>query len=596
MPHPHKEQSPPPDDANELSRTKILAGPRQLDEEQLASLNIAKSPTDELVEIILESIRQEFAALHIDHLRERNVGNSDILHDIGEIARSVFAQGNRGDEEASGRYDFMVMADNCDQQRKVSVDINMQQVLIRVKGVAAQDGRDGILKEVGEYVKHTRPQLTEESEVVNHYLTGKFAPARAGEALVLIDNSQVRGSSGIDCLGHTIRPQAGTPCQVQIGKGIRKKILAPGKFQLTANRTGVAKPVYDKNNTLCSIDVLESVQVSEVSLREGGHVAIKGTGGQTSQLDVEDTIVDAVGRAFSVRTTGTVNVKETIYGEVLAGEINARMINAEKKLVAAHDGIMVRQAVQTSVLRAQVISIGKGGNGGSLINSTCRARRTFIADNVRFLGRNAIILGNDLFREAGAVLCGKDLFADRQHLINEQNTLRQQGEDLSEELRQGLLRQVQKQNNVAGSDHRTLLKKIADDERAFGRCPLGEEEQLTIELKNALTDLGVHDSLAFLNLFATKKQLRTKLKATTSRLRAISPPLAVHLQTVDLNDGAQLTIRCWRDSIRINRVEKNIIIIRELPEEELFRGKSGRFSLDISFDYETGKLTCSDLS
>ncbi|MDH3393691.1 MAG: FapA family protein, partial [Desulfobulbaceae bacterium] len=523
-------------------------------------------------------------------------GNPNLLEEIGEVAKSVFARGRRGEDEARGRYEFKVMADKGEQQRKVTIDISMAEIHVRVKGVAPQDGRDGILREIGDYVKHTRPQEAGDKDTVNHYLTGKFAPAREGEALVMIDNSLVRGINGIDCLGHTIPPKAGAPCQIQTGKGIRKKLLAPGKFQLVANRTGVARPVYDKEDKLCAIDVLESVHVSEVSLREGGHVAIRGTHGQASELEVEDTLVDSVGRAFSVRTTGTVNVRETIYGEVLAGEIKARMINAENKLIAARDTIRVASAVQTSVLRAPIIAIGQGANLGSLINSTCRARQTFSANNVRFLGRNTIILGNDQVREEGAVLCGADLFADRQQILNEQRSLQQQGEDLTEELRQGLLRQVKMQNNVAGTDHRTLLQTIAAGEKAYGRCSVEEEEQLTIKLNNALTDLGVRDTLAFLNLFSTKKQLREKLKKTASRLKAISPPLSIKLHGVDLNDGAQLTIRCWRDTLHINRIEKKIIIKREQPEEELFSGRSAQFSLEISFDYQSGKLACSALS
>jgi len=584
------------DNADDLSRTRVLPGPRRLDnEEQLAGVRHAPSPVDTLRDLILEGIRREFVALRIDNTREREAGNADLLHEIGEIAISVLTRGRRGEDDARGRYEFMVLADNSEQQRKVTIDISLDEIQVRVKGVAAQDGRDGNMKEIGEYVKHTRPRVVAERETVNHYLTGKFAPAREGEPLVMIDNSGVRGVSGIDCLGHTIKPRSGTPCQVQTGKGIRKKMLSPGKFQLVANRTGVAAPVYDKDGTLCVIDVQESVQVSEVGLREGGHVAIKDASGLTSELEVEDTTVDSVGRAFTVRTTGTVNVRETIYGEVVAGNINALMVNAEGKLVAARETIRIANAVQTSVLRAPNISIGKGGNLGSMINSTCRARHNFIATGVRFLGHSMIVLGNDLTRQNGTVVCGADLFADRQRIATEQKKLQQQMKGLAEEIRQGLLRQVNKQNKAPGTDYRTLLKIIADDEQAYGLCPDGEEEQLTIKLNNALTDLGVGNTLAFLNLFSAKKQLRKKLKDASAHLAAISPPLTIKMRAVNLNDGAQLTARCWHDVVMITRIEKEIVINRELEAEAILRCHIGSFSLDASFDYQTEKIICAEL-
>ncbi|MDH4320424.1 MAG: FapA family protein [Desulfobulbaceae bacterium] len=587
---------PAPANNDDLSRTTILAGPRRFDDaEQLAAIRRAASPGDAILDLILESIRQEFSVLRIDNTREREAGNVDLMQEIGEIAGAVFARGRRGEEDARGRYEFMVMADNCEQQRKVTIDISLDEIQIRVKGVAAQDGRDGILKEIGEYVKHAKPREVAERETVNHYLTGKFAPAREGEALVMIDNSGVRGMNGIDCLGHHIKPKAGIPCQVKIGKGIRKKLLAPGKFQLLAARTGVAAPVYDKDGTLCAIDVRESVQVKEVGLREGGHVAIKGADGLTSELEVEDTTVDSVGRAFTVRTTGTVNVRETIYGEVVAGNINALMVNAEGKLVAAHDTIKIANAVQTSVLRAPRIIIGKGDALSSMINSTCRSRHTFIATGVRFLGHSMLVLGNDLARHNGTVVCGADLFADRQRIASEQLALQRQMKDLAEEIRQGLMRQVQKQNNAPGTDHRTLLKTIAEGEQAYGLCTVEEEEQLAIRLNNALTDLGVGNTLTFLNLISAKKQLRKKLTAATEQLAAISPPLTIRLRAVNLNDGAQLSIRCWHDVVMLTRIEKEIIVSRELQAKEILRRRIDSFSLDATFDYPTEEIVCQDL-
>ncbi len=588
---PSSAQSP-----NDLVKTTLLPGPRRLDDEQAAIQSNTTSPADTILQIIMESIREEFIALRIDNNRELEAGNDDLLHETSAIAGAVFARGRRGEEDAKGRYEFKVLADNCEQQRKVTIDISLTDIQVQITGVAAIDGKDGTLKEIGKYVQHTRPQEVKGKANVDHYLTGKFAPAREGEPLVLIDNTAVRGAMGIDCLGRPIKPRPGTPCQIQTGKGIRKKILVPGKFQLVARRTGLAAPVYNKRGILYSLDVRESLQVSEVGLREGGHIALKGSNGRTSKLEIEETTVDSVGRAFAVRTNGTVNVKETIYGEVLANDIHTQMINAENKLIAARDSIIVDNAVQTSVLRASEITIGKNGNQGSMINSTCRARHNFTASGIRFLGQCTVVLGNDLVREAGEIICGADIFAQRQRIINEQQSLQQQVEDLAEEMRQGLLRQVKQQNNRVGTDHRTLLKKIATGVKAYNHCQEEEEEQLTIKLNNALTDLGTRNTLAFLNLFSTKKQLRKKLKIATSQLAAISPPLAIRLQSVNLNDGAQLTIRCWQDVVIISRVDKEIIISRELPPEEMLRRKIDKFSLDVSYDYQTAKLICADLT
>ena len=578
---------------DDLTKTTILASLRQLDEEQLRTISQSQSPDNTLLDIILESIRLEFTALRIDNTREQEAGNHDLFQEIKEVAKAVFTRGKRGDVDARGQYEFQVMADKGQQRRKVIIDISLTEIQIRAKGVAAQAGKNGIVKEVGQYVKHARRPKKTDTGTVNHYITGKFAPASEGEVLVLIDNSLTGGVNGINYIGHAIRPRTGTPRQIQIGEGVRKEILAPAKFQLIANRTGVVGPIYDLDGNLRIIDVQESVQVSEVGLREGGHVAIKGTDGNACELDIEDTNVDSVGRAFKIRTSGTVTVKETIYGEVIADNVKALMVNAEGKIVAARNTIMVGSALQTSTLHARNISIGRKGKQGSVINSTIRARHQFSATDVRFLGRNTIVLGSDIARENDTIVFGTDLFANRQGTTTEQRSLQNQVDNLMEEIRQGLAQQVKKQKNAVGTDFRTLLATISASEQAFGNCPAEEEDQRRIELNNALADLGILDTMGFLNLFAAKKKLDNQLREATSQLDEISPPLTLNLKSVSLNDGAQLLVKCWRDAIMITRVEQEIIISREKQEKDIFRGKTDKLTVELSFDYQSNKLTCS---
>ena len=591
-PHPAAET----DDNAGLNKTIILPSLRQLDEEQIKTIRHSETPDDTLLGIILENIKYEFNTLKIDNDQEQQAGNPDLLQEIKEVAKAVFARGKRGEETAKGRYEFAVLADNCTPRRKVTVDISLTEIRLMAKGVAAINGKNGLLKEIGEYIKHVRPKNITDKDTVNHYITGKFAPARKDEALVLVDNSFVNGENGIDCLGHPIRPRPGIPRQIKFGKGVRKEMLSPTKFQLIANRTGIIEPVYDKHGSLRNIDVRESVQVNEVGLREGGHVAIKGIDGLASELDVEDTSVDSVGRAFKIRTSGQVNVKETIYGEVLAENVNALMINAEGKLIAARDTLKVRNALQTSTIRAKNIIIGSSNNKGSAINSTCRARQSLTATNIKFLGRITIILGNDIARENNTVISGVDLFADRLRIANEQRALQKQVDTLVEEIREGLAQQVKKQKKTASQDYRTLLNTIAACEQAYSGCPEEYEDRMRIKLNNALADLGTLDTMAFLNRFAAKKKLMRQLKETAAQLEAISPPLAISLQSISINDGAQIIIRCWRDTLTITRIEQEIIISREKPEEKLFHGKLKEFTITLSFDYQTGKLICSQPS
>lgn len=406
-----------------LSKTITLAGIGELREKEPSTTQLAESPDNVVLDLITENIRQEFIALRIDGKLEQEAGNPNPLQEIRETAKAVIAKSRRGEEAARGRYEFPVLADKGDRRRKVTIDITLDEIQLRIKGVAAQNGRDGLIKEIGEYVSHTRPKNIRDTDKVNHYITGRFAPARIGEPLVVIDNTVIRGKNGIDCQGRPIYPRPGNPRQVEYGPGVRKDILAPAKFQLVSMHTGIAVPVYNSEGVLQAIDVKESVQIGEVGLRQGGHVAIKGAHGRAKELEIEDTKVDSVGRAFKIRTSGKVIVSETVYGEVVANDILATMINAEGKLVAARNAIKVDIALQTSAIYAQKITIGKWSSHGSIINSACHARHNFTALNARFLGRNTVVLGNDIARENHLVVSGSDLLATRQRTIKEQLNL-----------------------------------------------------------------------------------------------------------------------------------------------------------------------------
>ena len=579
---------------NNLTKSTTLASLQKLDDEQREAIKHSKSPEDTLLKIILESIRLEFVSLRIDNDLEQETGNQDLLQEIREIAKSVFTRGQRGDEKARGLYEFKVMADKSEVKRKVIVEITLAEIQIRVKGVAPKPGRNGILKEVGEYVKHARrPKRMSEAGNVDHYMTGRFAPAREGEPLVVVDNSMIKGENGIDCQGRAIRPRAGNSRQIQFGEGVRKETLTPTKFQLVANRTGVAMPIYDPNGNLRIIDVQESVQISEVGLREGGHIAIKNRDGIASELDIEDTTVDSVGRAFKIRTSGTVTVKETIYGEVIADNIKAFMVNAEGKIVAAKDTIKVASALQASTLHAKNIIIGRKGIPGSSINSTYRALHNFTANDIKFRGHNKVLLGNDLACQDDKTICGTNLFANRQGTTSEQRSLQNQVESVTNEIRQGLALQIQKQKKAAGTNYQAILATIGAIEQVFDLCPPEDEAELKIKLNNALTDLGTLNTLSFLNLYSTNKKLKNQLREASSQLEDISPPLTMKLQSVNLNDGAQIIVSCWRDTILITRIEQEIIISREKTQEEIFRGKIKQISIEVSYNYETNKLTCS---
>ena len=591
-------------DADELVKAVRLAGPRALPEAEREAVAASPSPDEAMSARLVDMLASALKALRIDNGREIEAGNANLLMELRESVRLLIAKVRRGEEEFSVRYEFPVLGDGGDKRRTVVIDLAAAEMVIRVKGVEPRHGQDGMFREVGEYVKQGRPQEAADGSV-NHFITGRFAPGREGEILVVIDNSLVRGENGVDCLGRAIKPREGIPCRIESGKGIRKKPLGGGRIQLIAGRTGVVVPVYNEEGVLCSLDVRESVKIGEVGHREGGHLAARGAGGGAAALDIGETTVDNVARGFVVHTSGTVNVRHTIFGEVQGGVINAEMVNAEGRLVAARDAIDVRRSVQATILHARVIRIGHGKKPGSIINATFRARHGLSVGHCRILGRNSVVLGNDLPALAGGggakggeagelVVSGEDIFVRRPELLARQQELRSQRQAVVREIRDGLVAQVKKQEGGggAGKDFRKLLDAIAVADRTYGRCPADEEEQLAIRLVNSLMDLGVRDTLWYLNRFSAKKQLGLEVATVGELLAAISPPLAVKLDRVEMNDSAWLTIRCWDDELVVRRVDQELVVSREQPATELYRGPATLFSLTVTFDYETGQLSC----
>ena len=591
--------------ADGLVKVVRIAGPRALGEAHRQDLAAAPSPVDALLDRVVVEFAKAFKALRIATCVGPDGAVVDFLGEIRELTRVLLAKGRRGEVEAMSRCEFAV-DDNHPQRRTVAVDMALDVATIRVKGVAPQHGVNGIVKEVGDYFKYGRARERRDGSV-NHYLTGKFAPAKEGEVLAILDNSGNHGVNGVDCLGKTIRARNGTPVFVSVGNGVRKVTQDGGKVQLVSERTGVVVPLYDKMGQLRSIDVRESVKIGEVGIREGGHVAARGAAGRAAELHVDDTSVASVPRAFVIRTTGVVNVADTIFGEVTGGAINAEMINAAGKTIAARESITVRRSVQASTLHAATILIGQGKIPGSVINAPFCVRHSFTAVNLKLLGNNTLRLGNDLLDgktpETGLNLrCGdnsfrgEDLFAERPQLQASQEELGGQFSGSMAAIREGLLAQVKKQQRLGRTDldFKKLLAAIVAAGQVFEQCPVEEEEQRAMQLVNALMDLGVRDTLSFLNWFRDRKRLQGELDAVEARLAAISPPLEVEMNGVTVNDGARLVISCWKDSILLRRVEEELIVSREAPAEELHRSATGGspFAFAVSFDYETGRLAC----
>ncbi len=601
----HKKQSCQGDGDDDLVKVVRLAGPRALGAGERETLEIAPSPVDALLDRVVAEFAKVFKALRVGNFIEVQGSTVDALQELRELTRALLARGRRGDEEAVSRFEFTV-GDKQPKQRTVTVLIALDAATIRVKGVPARNGVDGIIREVGDYFKYGRGSARRDG-TVNHYLTGKFAPAREGEVLVIIDNSRVRGENGIDVLGRAIRARTGTPGFVAVGKGVRKETSEDNKVQIIAERTGVVVPLYDQNKVLRSIEVRESVRIGEVGHREGGHVAARGLAGRVEELQVDDTTVESVPRAFVIRTSGAVNVAQTIFGEVLAGAITAVMINATGKTVAARDAITVRRAVQASTLHAQAVLIGQDRVTGSIINATFNIRTSFTAVNLKLLGNNILRLGSDKLDgqgpETGASCLkgdvrswrGEDLFAGRNGIAAEREALEREHEEVVVAIRDGLLGQVKRQTTLGRGDlnFKQLLAVIAAAGQAYEQCPPEEEEAKSQILINALMDLGVQDTLSFIRRFAAKKKLQVDLADARRRLANISPPLEAEFTKVALNESGRLTIRCWQDAVVLNRIGSELILSREAPEEVLFRGVLGLFSLSASFDYETGKLVCS---
>jgi len=591
---------------DDLVKAVRLAGPRSLGESERETLAIDPASVDDLPDRMVVEFAKAFKTLRIGNGLDPGGGVVDPLHEVRELTRALLARGRRGDEEAVSRFEFIV-ADKLPKQRKVTVVMSLDTAAIRVAGVPARHGINGIVREVGDYFKYGRGGARRDGRV-NHYLTGKFAPARESEVLVIIDNSRVRGDNGIDCQGRAIRARNGTPGFVAVGNGVRKSVSEDGsKIQLIAARTGVVVPVYDEKDILRSIDVRESVSVGEVGHREGGHIAARGAGGRAAELDVEETSVESVPPAFVIRTTGTVNVQQTIFGEVLASAINAEMINAAGKTVAAREALTVRRVVQATVLHARAILVGQGRVSGSIINSTFHVRNSFTAVNLKLLGNNTLRLGSDLLdgktpatgaahiKSDARAWRGEDLFAGRVGISQEREAAKREYNQVLAAIRDGLQGQMKKQISIGrgGLDFRTLLAAIAAADQEYSRCPVEEEEAKSQVLVNALMDLGVQDTLTFMRRFMAKKKLQGDLVGVAGQLAAISPPLTVELNKIVINDSARLTIRCWDDVVILQRIGSEIIVGREEPAEELFRGTQSLLSLTVSFDYEAGRLVCS---
>jgi hypothetical protein len=548
------------------------------------------------------ALDEVFRKLRITRLEEVPVGGGNARAELTGLLTAMLTRLKRGETAASMRLTFEMTTDPGPHKRTVIVDIALALARVTVIGVQPVAGTSGFLREKGWYAR-AREQRRRVDGKVDHYLTGGFAQAREGELLAVIDNTRIKGEPGINVRGNVIAPKRAAKYWLETGAGIAKKEDARGRIELYATGIGMVKSRYDAEGNLRHLTVERSLKLGEVGLRAGGHVVARGAGGRGEALQVETAEFRTISAAFEARTEGAIFVRETVQGKVHGASVTADLVNqmAGKFIVATRGALTINRSVQGGYLYGPEVVIGNGRVPATLMNGVIHARNLFIGRNLILAGRNRIVLGNDTFHEPAAEgtrsrSSGSNLFANRPQLqldlAERRSELTRIAEALGAMISGHIRRKMVARQVVNREAFSRSLEVITLLDQQLAAAPAGQEDALLQRFSGVLFDIGVEDTLPFLQRFSRKKKLKDELVQLEAALAAITQNIVVELDLGAGKEGAVLTVKCWKDEVLCRCLDQELRIERPATEELLFSGPAKRRTVSISFDYASERLAC----
>ena len=564
----------------------------------------ADSGTQLLHDKIMHSLLELFNKLRLRNLDEVALGESHALHEFSQTIKGLLLRIKRDEPDPHARLTFSVTNDNGPFQRKVEFDIGREQARLTVIGVAPKDGIDGFVREKGSYAALRRAR--KESKQIDHYTTGEFAQAVAGEVLAVIDNTRIYGTPGIDVRGTTIKPRKGVPFAVGTGEGVERRETASGKVQLIALHSGLVKTSYDHDERLRSIEVVRDIRLGEVGFRSGGHVMANGAGGGKKSLSIDTAEFKSVPPAFEARTEGLIVVKELVQGKVFGAEITAEMVNQGdgKYMVATGGGITINRSLQGGTLFAPEIIIGNGRVAATLMNGRLHARNRLVARRVILSGHSRLLMGNDVMREeqgkgkggGSCSLSGRDLFRGRSTLKSdiavEERDLRETNEKINKFLVDHIRKKAEIRRPLDHDKVRSAMQAFAELDRQYSRCSHEEEEELRAKITTLLYEIELDNVMPVIRLLSEKKRTQGQLSILEGKLEEMTQPIELEFELAQVKEGASIDIRCWQDTLRLRRVERELLL--ERGEKRLLTLPVDNQEIALHFDYESEKLELED--
>ena len=550
---------------------------------------------------LMRAFREVFNKLKLHNLEEVKIGSSNVLHELNQLLNTLLLRIKRGDPDPHVRLEFTAALDTGPHQRQVTIDISKTRTRLTVTGTPPKDGIAGFLREKGRYAAERRAR--KQAKQIDHYTTGEFVQTSRGEVLAVIDNTKIKGETGIDVRGLVVKPEVAAAYHIQLGEGVEKRETPSGKIELVTTTTGLVKTRYDAENSLRYLAVEGQLKVGEVGLRSGGHIKARGAG-KGGALQIEKAEFRSVPPAFETRTEGSILVKEMVQGTVYGAEVSADMVNQVpgKYIVATQGAITINRSVQGASLYASEIVIGSGRVVAPLMNSRLYVRNNFVGRKVLLSGRNQLVLGNDLMRDglsAGSAksscpISGRNLFAGRSRLLLELEEQRRELKECGVAINKMVMGHIQQQIDTRKPMDREVVRRslaaLPELEKEFLSSIQEEEEALRLRVSNLLLDIGLENSLPVLRNLIDKKRLTMEIGRREEKLAEMTQAIGVDLEVEECQDGSSLTVSCWRDELLIRGMDQEIRVERQADGQQLAILPRLKQNIILSFNYEKEEL------
>lgn len=570
----------------------------ELYEKHREEVAAAPSGSEAMRELLLRAFSQVFHKLRLQNLAAIPVGSTNIQQELFGLIGLLLQKIKRGDPEPHVRLEFKVGYDPGAHPRQVSIDITPRRTRLTIKGQAPKDGVPGSLKEKGRYAAERRARLR--TRRMDHYTTGEFVETSPDELLAVIDNTRIKGEAGIDIRGMVVKPREAQPYLITLGEGVGRRETAAGKLELVSRMSGLVKTKYDGEGHLRYLGVEQDLRLGELGLRSGGHVKSGRRDGRGA-LKVERAEFRSIPPAFEARTKGEILVKELVQGIVVGTAVTVEMVNQApgKYLVATEGELRVNRSLQGGLLCAPRVVVGNGKVVAAMINTRIRARNHLFGRRLLLSGRSSLLLGDDRLREcleedSGCLLSGQSLFVGRERLLRELEGCNRELEDAGRQFNNLITGHLQGLVEASRPLNRELARKSLDAlltlQRELMVCEQEEEGEVKRQVVLVLAEIGLENPLPVLRNLDEKKRLHGEVGQRQEQLAAITQPITVELEIEKIQDGATFTVRCWRDTLELKGVDRELLIERPLTEERLATLPTGGQKIAIHYDYQRDLL------